>query len=479
MKRAFGRILLGCSVLSFLLVSSCGQQNATRSSNLSDGGKNSRYASLTPPKEYYDQLLRQKLLKMDQSQAGLSLMGGSSPKIWINFEGASIKKGAYDPSSFIICVPQVDLPPAITPLVDQQAIIDMINQIFKGAGIDVELFLDKPLSGTYMAIHVVGDSSDALGCNSNKATVVAMLDKGNLNASDVSFVFVDNIADNPAKLIETAHAIMHAIGLGFGLDQTDKPGSVMYPYPIVDGKIKLKDISASAIVLLKQILARSSADGLPGRKVTGLDNLPPELANLLPGLDQIAAIASQLAQLKPDQLVNIASLQAALAQLLPNGVQVPSLEKIITIIELARLAAAHQQQANGVDLSGMSEADIMKIVAIVLTPENLAKVGGIIALASMGGASTVAAAIAAIQLILDIAGQIEQENHSATPSPSRIPDLSALLGLNNITDMKTLFAMLDGHVQVVNLNFTGEVRDALLSLLKVAYAQAYKNLGTN
>jgi hypothetical protein len=64
------------------------------------------------------------------------------------------------------------------------------------------------------------------------------------------------------------------------------------------------------------------------------------------------------------------------------------------------------------------------------------------------------------------------------PVVNQLPDLSVLLGLANGAggaNLADLVGNFTGSAQVVNANFQGAEADALLSLLKVAYAQARLN----
>ncbi len=471
---------------SILLCLACGTKTAIRGSQLhsddADGAK--KFASSVPPKEYYDFLLRQKMLALEENTYFL-LTGNDSQvqTVWLNFEGATVRKGFSKGMSFLICTSETIIPTSAISFEDQQAVLAIVQGYFDNAGLPIKVVLEEPTGVPYTTVFI-GESIEDLACQSKvNPVVLAPQDKGNINSSDVAFVFTEALklfcSDSDKLPAYLAHAIGYAIGLTLGLSPDSQVRTVMYPVP----SDEVEGFSTEAINEIKnslknQLLVASQA----ATQIQGLKNLPPEFATL-PGLKLIAALAGEIPQLKKEEVVDISQIIPIIMQLLPDNVQTPELDKIITIIELALTVAANQGQNGGIDVNNLTEEDLIKIATAVLTTENLTKVGGIVALAvAGGGVGTVGAVIAGIQLAIDIVGDVQQANQ-ATPTNdpvtnliARVPNIAALLGISKIEDLKTLFEMIDAHAAVINGNFSGKIRDALLSAIKVAYAQKFLEL---
>jgi hypothetical protein len=328
---------------------------------------------------------------------------------------------------------------------------------------------------------------------------VAPFDVGNANHNDIGFAFTKNVGN--AKII--AETIAHEAGHSFGLDHVTNKQDLMYAsttsqitgfaVSTIAGSNKLQDGPA----ILRQVLGSGSATQAPGSgtsspaptpatPVAGLPNLPSGLQGL-PGLDQIANIGQLLPGLTPGSILDITQLLPQIQALIPiasSGVALPGLDKILTIIGVAGAAQGSQGGATPAPASGVNSAlggllDPALAGAILGGAGGLGSLGNLGSLATLAGFGNITQYVQAAQGVLN--GGATSTPAAATTAPAAaltaVPDLATLLGLATAnTDVATLLQSLAGTSQVVNGNFSGANKDALLSLVKLAYTQQYLGL---
>ncbi len=468
-----------------------GRQPTKTDKQSSDGTKHEGDIDqlVTPPREYYDTLFANSLKLLDKG-AALNL-AGASQILWVNFKGASLTKGFQDGQSFILCKASATIPAAGLSPADEALVVSGVQQFYDDAGATLTVTAQQPASGEYTTIHVSGSYSD-LGCIGNGVLGIAPFDVGNANHSDVGFAFVKN-AGGASVIAET---VAHEAGHSFGLEHVSNDKDLMYASnspnitgfasSSVSGTNRLQDGPA----LLRQALGAGAAAPAPGAAsqpapatpIAGLPNLPAGLQGL-PGLDQLASIAQLLPGLTPGSVLDISKLLPQIQALIPiaaSGVNLPGLDKIFTIVGVAGAAGGAQAgtpASTGANLPINGQA----AGAILGSGGNISTLAGLAGLAGFGSITTyVSAAQAVLGGVQGAIPAAKTQPSSATPAPAQlgsVPDLAALLGLaGSSSNIATLISSLGGSAQIVNGNFSGANKDALLSLLKVAYAQQYLDL---
>lgn len=434
----------------------------------------------TPPKEYYDALFAEQLRLVDQGTAA-----PSGPQIlFVNFNGATLSKGYNRGQSFILCKASATVPPAGLSAADEETVLAKVQQFFNDAGTELVITNAAPSAGEYTTMNVGGAFSD-LGCVGPGVLGVAPFDVGNANHNDIGFAFTKN-AGGIGVIAET---IAHEAGHSFGLDHvsnnkdlmyaSSSPGITGFAVSTVSGSKKLQDGPA----ILRQVLGSGNTTQNPGPStpkaptppIAGLPNLPGGLQGL-PGLDQIANIGQLLPGLASGSILDISQLLPLVQNLLPlaaSGVGLPGLDKILTIVGLAGAAQGSQGGKAPTALTGALGGLLDPALAGAILG-GAGGIGNLGSLATLAGFGDITQYVQAAQGLLN--GGVGQSG-GAIPQLGSLPDLAALLNLGSAnTDIATLLQSLSRTSQVVNGNFTGANKDALLSLVKLAYTQQYVGL---
>lgn len=459
---------------------------------------------VTPPQEYYDALFARALLLADSPAAS-----NKGPEVlWINFDGATVAKGFGLGQSFIPCKATSVIPaPNLSPA-DKDQVVALVQQFYSDVGANLFVTQSKPTSGEFTTIHVGGAYSN-LGCAGGSGVLgIAPLDGGNANRSDVGFAFTPSYAD--AQLI--AETVAHEAGHSYGLDHVVTKTLLMYFSAGSDitgfgvSKISGSGRTQDEPAILKEVLgiadgsvvvAPPSSPATPASPaqptIPGLTNLPVDLANL-PGLDQISNLGQLIPGLATGNVLDITSLLPQLQALIPTATSgsLPGLDQILTIVGMASQAGANQQGTTvaGLPIDPALAAIILgAATGVPLDVTQLAALAGFtdptqaisVLQALLGGAAGSTGGIGGIigGIIGSTTGTTAGSTPAATiPNLATLPDLSQVLGLSGVvTDLPTLLAAFTGSTQIVNANFSGANRAALISMLKVAYAQQFKSLG--
>lgn len=518
MKMKSGLSLSALAALVFTLVA-CGaaqldkpsDNSSTQSSDGSDGTKKPAAKpaedgiafdeAMTPPKEYYDALFTEAVRNADK---GFALVDAAQV-LWLNFDGANVPKGYGKNQSFIPCKAVATIPPSGLSPADRDQIVALVQKSYEDAGARIIVTPAKPTSGDFTTMQVGGAYKD-LGCIGGASILgVAPLDQGNANRNDIGFAFIPSYAS--ARLI--AETIAHEAGHSFGLDHVTTSTDIMYAsaganmigFGIAKTRTgKVQDEPA----ILKQVLGVSTGGTVvvppsspttpaiptpaapttpvgPIASIPGLPNLPIDLANL-PGLGQLGNIGQLIPGLGAGNALDISKLLPQLQALLPAAGGLggfPGLDQVLTIIGLASQAGGGQAGIPGANLPIDPALASLILGSTTGAPLNISS---LLALIPGGVAGQPANAGGFGGIIGGILGGLGGLGGStptpAIPALSTLPDLTQLLGLSNgaVPDLSTLISSFTGSAKVVNGNFGGANKDALLSLLKVAYAQQFQQL---
>lgn len=464
-------------------------------------GSSKRDKAVKPPREYYDALFAQALLKIDASKddTGLSLADPTATQVlYLNFEGANINKGFNAGQSFVLCAASAAIDAPKLTAKDRQAIVDQVQKYFEGANAQLMVTADAPTAGDFTTM-IVGGSFADLGCSGKGVLGIAPLDEGNANKNDIGFAFTDGVTDVKVVAETIAHEAGHTFGLQHSVDSTD----LMYAAEsdAISGfkkaKIQGSALEQDAPTILQSELgtadgsavaaAAVSAAGGAGSAIAaipGLSNLPAYLS-ALPGLNQIAMIAQLVSTLKTTDVASIEALIPQILALFPNqakNVNIQGLDKVLTAVGIAVSAASKQSgQAAPTTLKGLLNPALLG--SVLTSPNGQA----VTSLATLAGFGNVGTAVSAISTIFGaFSGQAAAGAGSTTGTgsavaavtpPVALPDFAALLGL--VLADKTIPALIKsllGSAEVIVKNYTGAEKDALLSLVKVAYSQLYDEL---
>lgn len=468
-----------------------------------------------PPRGYYDAVFASVLINVEYDRYALTDLVGA-PVIWLSFAGASVSRGFEVGDSYLICGAGAKVPASQLDPKERGAVVMAVQEQFDRVGIAARFTDEKPRSGDYTTVHVGGTYGD-LGCSDAKeeeATGIAPFDVGDASKTDVAFVFEATILDmDGATARDVAKHIQMQVGRAFGVQDVATLQAVKETGAkaarAADAGVDDADDATSG----DDESAAPGDDGAAGDdeggvadavSVPGVGELPPTLAHL-PGLSQIATIAQLLQGLDGQTLVDIAALPPLIQQLLPDGIaglRLPGFDKVLTVIGLvgsmpnqadrsvAAVAEAAAVSGSAAGAAANGGAPDLAQVGQLLGGNNaaLASIGALLA---SGGFPDLNAAIAAAQAFIDLLlGQVRTPPAQQPPAPpqpaqpqapaelSGLPDLAALLGIASGSNASepALINNLIGSARVVSSNFEGSDKEAIMSLLKVAYAQAWQQV---
>lgn len=472
-----------------------------------------------PPRGYYDAVFASVLVNVEYDRYALTDLAGA-PTIWLSFGGATVSRGFDVGDSYLICGAAAKVPASKLDPEGRGAVVMAVQEQFDRVGIAARFTDEKPRSGDYTTVHVGGTYAD-LGCSDEKeerATGIAPFDVGDASKTDVAFVFEATILDmEGATSQDVAKHVQMQVGRAFGVQD-------VATLQAVNGTGARAARGADAGVddddAGDDDGAAPGDDGAAGddggdddevgvgapANIPGLGAVPPALANL-PGLSQLASIAQLLQGLDGQSLIDIAALLPLIQQLLPDGIaglRLPGFDKVLTVIGLVGSMPNQQALQSGVAAvaDGAPVTGSAAGAAAIGGAPDLAQVGQLLggnnaALASIGAllasggfpdlSAAIAAAQAFIDLLLDQVPTPPAQQPPAQPQPSQpqapanlsgLPDLAALLGLASGTNASeaALINNLIGSARLVSSNLKGSDKEALMSLLKVAYAQAWQQV---
>jgi hypothetical protein len=149
--------------------------------------------------------------------------GAKSSTLFVNFDGAEVRKGFGFNESFIPCVPVATIPPFGADRATRRAILAQVQAHFDHVAASVQVTEVRPTPGVYTTIHVGGTYSGSLGCSGSPYGIAPMPRTGSVGW--VGFVFAG--ATDSQTVV--SQAIAHEAGHTFSLQHMAAQSDVMYP----------------------------------------------------------------------------------------------------------------------------------------------------------------------------------------------------------------------------------------------------------
>ena len=383
-----------------------------------------------PPADYYRALLVARFHQQHDNSADVTYN-----KFFLNFGGGEVSKGFGKNESFLPCNKSAVISPARLSVKAQESIYDELADFFNAEDARLDLVLDEPLSGDYSTVHI-GGWPHALGCREQAVLGSAPSDRGNVNPTDVGFVF-----NTEEELMPPA--IAHVIGRMLGLPlQNQADDTIMARHIDTHTPLVLNDQARQTLRNQRSAAARVATDDLPGQVF-------------------MHAIGSVLDDIDPDEELNIRPIQAELRYIVPEDIKLPGLGRALTAIYMLGLEGGDfKKNGNWKKIKDALTSVFKKAIAkSIKNPRDVS--------------SNVSSSIA------DVLGNAWGRNKTDNIQEQRLtelPDISALLELDNLTDSAQLFPLLDAQRQVIDHNFNNMERESLQSLLKVGYFQRLNEL---
>ena len=413
------QMLLMTMLLIFVV--SCGVDDFSARSPSAQG---SFGGEVRPPADYYRALLVARFHQRHDNSAD------THNKVFLNFGGGEIVRGFGKNESFLPCNKSAVISPAQLNIKTQESIYDELADFFNAEDAHLDLVLDEPLSGDYSTVHI-GGWPHALGCREQALLGSAPSDRGNVNPADVGFVFNTDEELMPA-------AIAHVIGRMLGLPvQNQADDTIMARHIDTHTPLVLNEQARQTLHNQRRAAARVANDDLPGQVF-------------------VHAIGSVLDDIDPDEEVDIRPIQAELRLIVPDEIKLPGLERALTAIYMLGLESGDFKKNGNWNKVRDALTSVFK-KAIAKSIKNPRDVSG-----------NVSSSVA------DVLGNAWGKNKTNNTEEQRItelPDISALLELDALTDSAQLFPLLDAQRQMIDHNFNKMESSSLQSLLKVGYFQ--------
>ena len=416
-RETFGTIakamLVGTAALT---LGACGSESISDvQSSSSQHGEDEAHADdadmAMPPQGYYDAVLARNLSLAETGEITAALQ---KPVLFLNFDGAVVKKGFAKEESFIPCQASVTVPASGFSPTQKSEIMKLVAKYYDQAGVLLAVTSKKPASGLYTTMHI-GGSYSLLGCGSkNNVLGLAPMDAGNKNIADVGFAFVNT----SHSVFVAATTIAHEAGHSYGLNHVGQRSCVMYPTIVNEMQGFQSVATQDSPSLLKKALGVG--------RTTVEDSATPNPDNS--------------ADIKPDPAA-------------PPKNPIP----VIPNLPGANLLNSLSQIISGINPN--STGDLSKLIAAISM--------------FIPGASGTLNSLNLMLAALQILSQQNPNLNLNSINNGTIPDLSALLGMAQSNNAIDLMKSLSNYKSFINANYSGTTQQALLSLAKVAYAQAF------
>lgn len=410
--------LLSCSVL----ISQCGSEPQTpKKAEVKNERTQSEDVEADPgravsvPAEYYDVVMHEEFKLLSKSQRSDSMV----ETIVLNFEGAFVNKGFDKRESFLLCKDEVSIPSAGLSPEEIDSILGAISQKVRDYDSTLKVVGAVPRTANYSVIHVGGTFAD-LGCvDDENVKYLAPSDRENVNSNDTAFVFYDD------------------------LDSTED---------------------------LKKQIMRVISHINPSQNRYGVSSGSESLA----GLAEVQSIAKLLAELDPNNILDISPLKQQLLAISIGGVEyLGGFDRVLSVV--LGVSEHNAQQDQQQSPYGDMFAWVTNLLGIAANNTEL--VAGV---ATLVGHPEIAAAVTMVGPILSGiaagASSLQQQSESSQEDSlvlAELPNFAAVLGATNSDSLQELIDELRAYASYISANYDSETLEALNSLLVVAYSQAY------
>lgn len=471
------------AALASMLLASCGNNNASsRTPNTSAADNTARVNdAVKPPRAYYDALLADRMLALDQNAISTTQV------LWLNFKGATVQKGYNRDQSFIPCNNQSVIPDSGLSPADQKVVADKTAQFFSNAGVHIELTFDKPTSGDFTTMHIGGRYSN-LGCLGGGSVLgISPLDDGNSNPNDVGFAFIPQGQD----LQTLAETVAHESGHTFGLDHVTAQTDLMYfssTSQIVGFQNSTLESGGpqDAPTMLQKALGTGVASvtgtpvapngNVPTVPVTPSNpsqpqpfpNMPSGIAGIfnLPGLSNLGGLNQLFGQLSPNIVSSLSGIIPQIGQL-PGGAILQNPTSVMSLMTVLQNVVA-QQNGGQINISQLSSL-------ISGTGGQAPQLSTLLSMIGMSGANPAAGISSLLPMILPKLGAAAPA--TSTNAASALPlDFAALMGMSTMTNPAQLIALIPQYSQLIQCNASGGQSAALMDVVKLAITQQYKTI---
>lgn len=437
----------------------------------------------TPPKEYYDSLLTDRMQAFDSG-----LLATDSPQVlWVNFDGATITRGYSRGMSFIPCKKTTTIPESGFDTADRTIILEKIAQYYSNAGVRIAITAERPRQGDYTTIHVGGRYRD-LGCSRGSSVLgIAPLDSGNANPNDVGFAFVSSGFD----LTMSAETIAHESGHSFGLNHTSNRKDIMYPSIVSTiegfaiGAVRGQRQEQNGPLLLQKALGSGSAtiDGsvvapegdVPPAPLPVINNTYNSLPNIpnrtspvagSPGVAVLASVMQILGQVSPGVMSAMGPVLPSMTGL-PSGVTLQNPQGALSILNILQNVVAKQ---NG---GQFQMAGLFNMSTAGSTPGRFGSLLNLIGLATGNPMSIVSTLMPMVIPMISRAAAPQQTSQT----PVNV-DVTQLMGMNDISDASELISLLPHYAQLIKANASGGEAQTMSDMVKIAISQRYVSINT-
>ena len=257
-------------------------------------------------------------------------------------------------------------------------------------------------------------------------------DHGNVNPADIGFVF-----NNTPNVLP--RAIAHVVGRISGLPlQSQAQDTIMSRHIHAHTPMVLSEQE-------RQILRSQNSATVH----IGSDELPGEIF--------ISTVSETLDELDSDEVLDISLLERELRVLVPDTVKLPALARSLSAIYVLGLDhEAFKKRSKWNKVKSILGKVLKKtIIRSVQKPRDVR--GNI------------------TKSIADVLGNNEdRSNNRQDRRLTRLPNLTSLLELDNLTNNAQLFPMLQAQRQLLDHNLSGIEHDSMLSLLKLVIFSVFQ-----
>lgn len=486
------------SLFIFFALSACGEASVIDSTAASpsqirhlgsDSGRNPRLeksaAVQPPPHAYYQHIFASIFAKIDRK--AYTLKTNESPHIfWMRYDGATVRQGFAYGESYLVCDQKAVVPPSELSKSEQQEVTQAAKAQFEKLGIKTRFTTQKPSETEYNTIIIGGKASD-LGCSDNSLLGLAPFDRADANKADLLFVFDQSIMQlEGAKISDVSRQLTAQLGRAIGIQD-------------ISTYVPLRLHEPAKGLAKDDIGGLSLADSATTSSKNPFTKLPAHLLSL-PGLSEIATIAQLLPELPAQSHVIIDHLLPSIGRLFPAGYEsspLNGLEKPLTII--SRIGD-HLHQAPKIssnyapspsETSALTDADrTASIQQAAAAPTN--------------NSDSLQKGLETAKDIIDIFSDLIRQPQTPAPSPTSpptpaplptgqpsppqpqppqpparldsLPNLPVVLDLisGNNSQLPAILNNFAGSAQAITGSLTGDEYEAMIALIKVAYAQAWQ-----